>query len=153
MLPSAIATSSSPSGAPRAGVQWRFLGMMSSDLPPAFKDKVTPAHRWRMTSMSTITRTQIANVAAMAHGPWLMHLQPHDRIRVLSALATVYSCLGFVRKEVYVLREVLSVVMDLIVSAREEMRDGIDQCDIAWWVSRYGSSADQHPRTRVWRWE
>jgi len=75
--------------------------------------------------MSTITRTQIANVAAIAHGPWLMHLQPHDRIRVLSALATVYSCLGFVRKEVYVLREVLSVVMDLIVSAREEMREGL----------------------------
>jgi len=75
--------------------------------------------------MSTITRTQIANVAAMAHGPWLMHLQPHDRIRVLSALATVYSCLGFMRKEVYVLREVLSVVMDLIVSAREETREGM----------------------------
>ena len=74
--------------------------------------------------MSTITRTQIANVAAMAHGPWLMQLQPHDRIRVLSALATVYSCLGFVRKEVHVLREVLSVVMDLIVSAREDMREG-----------------------------
>ena len=76
--------------------------------------------------MSTITRTQIANVAAMAHGPWLMHLQPHDRIRVLSALATIYSCLGFVRKEVYVLREVLSVVMDMIVSAREEMREGLN---------------------------
>lgn len=75
--------------------------------------------------MSTITRTQIANVAAMAHGPWLMHLQPHDRIRVLSALATVYSSLGFLRKEVYVLREVLSVVMDLIVSCREEMREGL----------------------------
>lgn len=102
-----------------------FLGMMNPGLPPAFKDKVTPAHRWRMTSTSTITRTQIANVAAMAHGPWLMHLQPHDRIRVLSALAAVYSCLGFVRKEVYVLREVLSVVMDLIVSAREEMREGL----------------------------
>ena len=102
-----------------------FLGMMNPGLPQAFKGKVTPAHRWRMTSMSTITRTQIANVAAMAHGPWLMHLQPHDRIRVLSALATVYSCLGFVRKEVYVLREVLSVVMDLIVSAREELREGM----------------------------
>src|SRR5258706_3343722 len=101
-----------------------FQGLMNPGLPPAFKDKVTPAHRWRMTSMSTITRTQIANVAAMAHGPWLMQLQPHDQIRVLSALATVYSCLGFVRKEVYVLREVLSVVMDLIVSAREEMREG-----------------------------
>jgi trafficking protein particle complex subunit 9 len=102
-----------------------FLGMMTSGLPPTFKDKVTPAHRWRMTSMTTITRTQIANVAAMAHGPWLVHLQPHDRIRVLSTLATIYSCLGFVRKEVYVLREVLSVVMDLIVSARDEMREGL----------------------------
>lgn len=102
-----------------------FLGMMTSGPPPAFKNNVTSARRWRMTSISTITRTQIANVAAMAHGSWLVHLQPHDRIRVLSALATVYSCLGFVRKEVYILREVLSVVMDLIVSSREEMREGL----------------------------
>jgi trafficking protein particle complex subunit 9 len=73
--------------------------------------------------MTTITRTQIANIASQAHGPWVMHLQPHDRIKVLSALAGFYSCLGFARKEVYILRELVSVVMDLIVLAREERRE------------------------------
>lgn len=73
--------------------------------------------------MTTITRTQIANVAAQAHGAWILHLQPHDRIRLFSHLAGIYSCLGFRRKEVYVLRELASVIMDLLVLGREEKRE------------------------------
>jgi trafficking protein particle complex subunit 9 len=98
-----------------------FLTMLTPALPPSFvPEPPNNARRWRMTSMTTITRTHIANIAAQAHGAWIMHLQPHDRIRLLSALAGFYSCLGFGRKEVYVLRELVSVLMDLIVLAREE---------------------------------
>ena len=57
---------------------------------------------------------------AQAHGPFLMHLQPRDRLRVLNSLASMYSCIGFRRKEVYILREVLAVVMDMVISSREE---------------------------------
>lgn len=74
----------------------------------------------RMSTITQISRSQIANVAGQAHGPWLQHLQPRDRIRVLAQLATVYACLGFRRKEVYVLRELVATVVDLIVCAREE---------------------------------
>jgi hypothetical protein len=42
---------------------------------------------------------------------------------LLAALAGFYSCLGFKRKEVYILRELISVVVDLIVLAREERRE------------------------------
>ncbi|KAG8836757.1 hypothetical protein FRC18_010798 [Serendipita sp. 400] len=101
-----------------------FLTMLSSSLPPSFTpEPPSNARRWRMTSMTTISRTQIANIVAQAHGPWVMHLHSHDKIHLLSYMAGIYSCLGFGRKEVYVLRELVSVVMDLVVLAREERRE------------------------------
>lgn len=77
-----------------------------------------------MSTITQLSRAQIANVAGQAHGPWLQHLQPRDRVRVLVQLATLYACLGFRRKEVYILREVLATVVDLIVCAREESGAG-----------------------------
>ncbi|KAF8744659.1 hypothetical protein RHS02_01740, partial [Rhizoctonia solani] len=74
----------------------------------------------RMSTITQISRAQIANVAGQAHGPWLQHLQPRDRLRVLTQLATLYACLGFRRKEVYILRELLACIVDLIICAREE---------------------------------
>jgi hypothetical protein len=35
-------------------------------------------------------------------------------------LATLYACLGFRRKEVYILRELLACIVDLVICAREE---------------------------------
>lgn len=101
-----------------------FLTMLTPALPPSFTpEPPSDARKWRMTSVTTITRTNIANIVGQAHGPWIMHLQPVDRIRLLAALAGFYSCLGFKRKEVYILRELVSVVVDLIVMAREERRE------------------------------
>ncbi|EUC61683.1 transporter particle subunit, partial [Rhizoctonia solani AG-3 Rhs1AP] len=74
----------------------------------------------RMSTITQISRAQIANVAGQAHGPWLQHLQPRDRMRFLTQLATLYACLGFRRKEVYILRELLACIVDLIICAREE---------------------------------
>ncbi|KDQ07911.1 hypothetical protein BOTBODRAFT_139417 [Botryobasidium botryosum FD-172 SS1] len=95
----------------------RTLVQMSSilDVSPSLS-----ADLFEMSSLTSITRSQIATVASQAHGPFLMHLQPHDRIRVLESLASIYGCLGFKRKQVYVLREVVAAIMDLIVCAREE---------------------------------
>lgn len=54
-----------------------------------------------------------------------MHLHPHDRLRFLEAMAATYSCLGLKRKEAFVLREVLAVIMDmLLLSAREAVTPG-----------------------------
>ena len=74
-----------------------------------------------MSVVTGISRGQIAGVLAQAHGPFLLHLESHDRIRLLQYMATTYSCLGFRRKEVYVLRELLSIVMDLLVCSRDEV--------------------------------
>ena len=74
----------------------------------------------RLSAITGITRSQIANTLSQAHGPWLLHLDPHQRLVILQSMASIYDCLGFKRKEVYVLREVISCIMDLIVCGREE---------------------------------
>ena len=59
-------------------------------------------------------------VAAQAHGPWLLHLGHRERIVILESIAYLYSSLGYRRKEVYILREVVGCIMDLVVCAREQ---------------------------------
>ncbi|KIJ44069.1 hypothetical protein M422DRAFT_252562 [Sphaerobolus stellatus SS14] len=98
-----------------------FTTMIHPGLPPAFvPSRPSDTHLTRMSSLTGISRTQIANTVAQAHGPFMLHLEPHDRIRLLQYMATIYSCLGFRRKEVYFLRELLSTVMDVLVCSREE---------------------------------
>jgi hypothetical protein len=98
--------------------------MLSSKLPPSFNpDPPRTSTLYRLTSIANITRSQISTIISQAHGPFLLHLQPSDRIQVLTSLAALYSCIGFKRKEVFVLREVQAGVMDLVVCGREESRN------------------------------
>jgi hypothetical protein len=79
----------------------------------------------RLSSISGISRSSIAAVLAQLHGPWLLHLGARERIAVLEAMSRLYACLGYRRKEAYVLREVLGCVLDLVVCGREE--DGLSR--------------------------
>ncbi|KAI6005920.1 TRAPP II complex [Pisolithus albus] len=74
----------------------------------------------RLSAITGINRCQIANTLSQAHGPWLLHLGPYERLVILQSMASIYNCLGFKRKEVYVLREVVSCIMDLVVCGRGE---------------------------------
>jgi hypothetical protein len=62
----------------------------------------------------------MAAVISQAHGPWLLHLGHRERIVILESIAFLYSSLGYRRKEVYILREVVGCIMDLVVCAREQ---------------------------------
>lgn len=79
----------------------------------------------RLSAITGITRTSIATSLAQLHGPWLLHLGQRERITILEAMASFYACLGYQRKEAYVLREVLGCILDLLVCGREE--DGVSQ--------------------------
>ncbi|KAF9464726.1 TRAPP II complex [Collybia nuda] len=79
----------------------------------------------RLSSISGISRSSIASVLAQLHGPWLLHLGPRERVAILEAMSSLYSCLGYRRKEAYILREVLGCILDLIVCGREE--DGLSR--------------------------
>ncbi|KAJ7063346.1 TRAPP II complex [Mycena amicta] len=74
----------------------------------------------RLSSLSGISRVTISNVLTQVHGPWLLHLGARERIGILESTASLYACLGYRRKEAYILREVLGCILDLIVCGREE---------------------------------
>lgn len=91
-------------------------------VPPTLShpDSHLPSNRDRLSSISGVTRSQIAASISQAHGPWLLHLGHRERIIILENIAYLYSSLGYHRKEVYILREVVGSIMDLVVCAREE---------------------------------
>ena len=74
----------------------------------------------RLSLTTGIARSSISLVLTQLHGPWLLHLGPRERIAVLENMASLYACLGYKRKEVYILREVLGCLLDLMVCGREE---------------------------------
>ncbi|KAF7976728.1 hypothetical protein HWV62_5913 [Athelia sp. TMB] len=93
-------------------------------LPPTLSNPEhnTSLNLERLSMVSGISRSTISGYLAQAHGPWLVHLGPTERLAVLETMAGMYACLGYKRKEAYVLREVLGCVMDLLVCGREENR-------------------------------
>jgi hypothetical protein len=91
-------------------------------LPPTLTgpDALSLVHLERLSTLTGITRAEMSAVVAEAHGPWLLHLGPRERIATLEAMAGMYACIGHRRKETYVLREVLGCIMDLVVVGRED---------------------------------
>ncbi|KAF8163323.1 TRAPP II complex [Crassisporium funariophilum] len=79
----------------------------------------------RLSLITGISRSSISSVLTQLHGPWLLHLGPRERIAMLETMASLYACLGYRRKEAYILREVLGCLLDLMVCGREE--DGVSQ--------------------------
>jgi trafficking protein particle complex subunit 9 len=105
---------------------WGALAFASMLQPgsTSYMQKMTSDSSWtnleRLSIVSGVSRAQIANTVSQAHGPWLLHLGPHERLTTLRYMASIYSCLGYKRKEAFILREIISCIMDLIVCGREE---------------------------------
>jgi trafficking protein particle complex subunit 9 len=89
----------------------------------AHSDHLANVHLERLSSATGIKRSQISEILGQCHGPWLLHLGPRDRVNVLGIVAGYYGCLGYKRKEAYVLREILGCIMDLVVCGREQHED------------------------------
>lgn len=105
---------------------WGALAFASMLQPgsTSYTQRTTSDSSWtnleRISIVSGVSRSQIANTVSQAHGPWLLHLGPHERLTILQSMASIYSSLGYRRKEAFILREVISCIMDLIVCGREE---------------------------------
>ncbi|KAF7304920.1 hypothetical protein MKEN_01206300 [Mycena kentingensis (nom. inval.)] len=90
-------------------------------LPPTMTDGLGSwASLERLSILSNVSRSSISAVLTQVHGPWLLHLGARERIGILENTASLYGCLGYRRKEAYILREVLGCILDLIVCGREE---------------------------------
>lgn len=103
---------------------WSTKGWGALAGSTSYMQKMTSDSSWtnleRINIASGVSRAQIANTVSQAHGPWLLHLGPHERLTTLRYMASIYSCLGYKRKEAFILREIISCIMDLIVCSREE---------------------------------
>jgi hypothetical protein len=109
-----------------------FTTMLQPGLKPYLPPTLTTDDsnkKWlgleRLTLITGISRSAISGILGQLHGPWLLHLGQRERIAVLEATASFYACLGYHRKEAYILREVLGCLLDLMVCGREE--DGYSQ--------------------------
>ena len=71
------------------------------------------------------TPADVSISLSLAHGPWLVHLPPRERIEVLRFMSKMYFQLSYRRKEAYILRELVSCIMDLVVHGREEIRNAV----------------------------
>ncbi|KDR81631.1 hypothetical protein GALMADRAFT_239700 [Galerina marginata CBS 339.88] len=96
-------------------------------IPPTLTsdDKDNWLNLERLSAVTGISRASVSAVLTQLHGPWLLHLGQRERINILEIVASFYACLGYKRKEAYILREVLGCLLDLMVCGREE--DGVSQ--------------------------
>ncbi|TDL27497.1 hypothetical protein BD410DRAFT_762504 [Rickenella mellea] len=107
-----------------------FMTMLHPGPHPYLPPTITPAisqasfHLDRMSAISGIQRSEISAVLVQLHGPWLLHLGSRERVAVLEAAAGIFSCLGYQRKEAYLVREIVGCILDLIVCGREESDAG-----------------------------
>jgi hypothetical protein len=103
-----------------------FAGMLRPSSTPYLPPTVslTSGNSWlnleHLTIATGVSRAQISSILAQCHGPWLLHLGAAERLAILESMAAVYACLGYKRKEAYLLREVLGCIMDLLVCGRRE---------------------------------
>ncbi|TEB38583.1 hypothetical protein FA13DRAFT_1620468, partial [Coprinellus micaceus] len=70
---------------------------------------------WRSSGSQVVTSevspSAVSSILSNLHGPWLLHLNTCERLSVLETTASLYSSLGFRRKEAFILWEFLSCLM------------------------------------------
>lgn len=80
--------------------------------------EISPASRLANSERSGLSCSQVAGILTQAHGPFLLHLEAHDRMKVLNNQAALYSYTGLLRKEAIILREILSTLLDMLDNSR-----------------------------------
>ncbi|KAE8232223.1 hypothetical protein CF326_g2748 [Tilletia indica] len=93
-----------------------FDQLMYGGTPPALANDSRPTKGKYMhfCKSSGVQRHEIATAASQALTNSIAALKPPMQIGILSALASLFGCVGFTRREAYLLRQVQAVVMSLI---------------------------------------
>ncbi|KAK0525746.1 hypothetical protein OC842_005408 [Tilletia horrida] len=93
-----------------------FDQLMYGGTPPALANdsRPTKAKYMHFCKSSGVQRHEIASAASQALTNSIPALKPPMQIGILSALASLFGCVGFTRREAYLLRQVQAVVMSLI---------------------------------------
>ncbi|CAD6884553.1 unnamed protein product [Tilletia laevis] len=93
-----------------------FDQLMYGGTPPALANdsRPTKAKYMHFCKSSGVQRHEIATAASQALTNSIPALKPPMQIGILSALASLFGCVGFTRREAYLLRQVQAVVVSLI---------------------------------------
>lgn len=73
---------------------------------------------------SSVSRSDVASQTSLAHGPWLLGLDPRERIEVLGVMTRLMKSIGFRRKEGLYARELVNCLADAILNARNQSVGG-----------------------------
>lgn len=93
-----------------------FDQLMYGGVPPSMVEDSRPSTSTYMTlsAVSGVQRHDIAGAASQALTFSVAALKTPDQIAVLSSLTSIFGCIGFARREAYLLRQLQAVVVSLL---------------------------------------
>lgn len=96
-----------------------FDQLIYGGVPPSLVEDARPgpAMYASLSRQSSVERHEIAAPASLALSHSVSALKPPDQIAILCSLANVYGCVGFLRREAYLLRQLQATVVSLLARA------------------------------------
>lgn len=96
-----------------------FDQLIYGGVPPALVEDARPgpAMYAALSKDSGVRRHEIAVPTSLALSHSVAALKPPDQIAILCSLANVYGCIGFARREAYLLRQLQAAVVSLLARA------------------------------------
>ncbi|PWN52516.1 hypothetical protein IE53DRAFT_378066 [Violaceomyces palustris] len=96
-----------------------FDQLVYGGVPPSLAEDHKPSKGTyaKFSSLSGIQRHEIACAASSALTHSSTALKPADQITLLSTLTSIFGCIGFQRREAYLLRQLQSVIVSLLAKA------------------------------------
>lgn len=104
-----------------------FDQMIYGGIPPMLAETVRPslATYTQHATATGVQRHEIAAAASAALTHSIAALKPPDQIAVLSAAASIFGCIGFSRREAYLLRQMQAVIVALLARSSTETADPV----------------------------
>ncbi|PWN28125.1 hypothetical protein BDZ90DRAFT_231881 [Jaminaea rosea] len=96
-----------------------FDQLIYGGVPPSLVEDARPgpAMYAALSKASVVQRHEIAAPASLALSHSVSALKPPDQIAILCSLANVFGCIGFLRREAYLLRQLQAAVVSLLARA------------------------------------
>ncbi|KAK0548838.1 hypothetical protein OC845_003389 [Tilletia horrida] len=103
-----------------------FDQLMYGGTPPALANDFRPtkAKYMHFCESSGVQRHEIESAASEALTKSVAAIKPSMQIGILSSLASLFGCIGFVRREAYLLRQVQAVMVTLIAKTISQLPQG-----------------------------
>jgi hypothetical protein len=104
-----------------------FDQMIYGGIPPMLAETVRPslATYTQHATATGVQRHEIAAAASAALTHSIAALKPPDQIAVLSAAASIFGCIGFSRREAYLLRQMQAAMVALLARSTTETADPV----------------------------